>query len=63
MESKTIWASKTFWANIIGGVALLSTAAGLDLGLTADKQAELIAGIMVIANIVLRYVTKAPIGK
>lgn len=61
MEAKPLWASKTFWTNIIGGVALVATAAGVDIGMDQTAQTELVAGIMVIANIVLRKVTKQPV--
>jgi hypothetical protein len=54
---KPIWASKTLWANLIAAVAVLATMFGVDLGLGIEQQATLLAGIMSIVNIALRFVT------
>lgn len=54
--------SKTLWANLIAGGVTIASVFGLDLGLTPELQAELVAGIMVVVNIVLRFVTKEPIA-
>ena len=62
MPTKKWFESKTLWANIIGGVATVATVFGIDLGLTPEAQAEIVAGIMVVINILLRFVTKAPIA-
>lgn len=56
-ESKTIWHSKTFWANVIfllGLVVQHYTGQQLD----SDAQVELLAGI----NIGLRIATKTGIA-
>ena len=63
MNPKAWYESKTLWANIIGGIATVATVFGLDLGLTPDVQAQLVAGVLVVVNIVLRLVTDSPIGK
>lgn len=60
--AKPFWASKTMWANAVGGVAMFATAAGIDLGLTPEAQAQVIGGIMVVVNVILRFVTKQPVG-
>lgn len=57
MDVKPFWASKTIWANIVAGVAYVATAFGFDLGLEPDVQVQLVGGIMVIVNILLRFVT------
>jgi len=63
MEPAKPWyASKTMWANLIAGVVTLGGVFGLDLGLTPENQAQLVAAIMVVVNIVLRFVTKGPIA-
>lgn len=62
MESKPWYASKTMWANLIGGAVTIGSVFGLDLGLTPEAQAQLVAGIVVAVNIVLRFVTKRPIA-
>lgn len=62
-DTKSWYLSKTLWVNIIAGIATVSTAFGLDLGLDPDKQVALVGGIMAVANIVLRLITSAPVGK
>jgi len=57
MEQKAIWKSKTFWVNMlaIGGM-LIKSEFGVEL------SAEATVGILSIINIVLRVVTKDPVG-
>ena len=62
MDNKPWYASKTLWANIIAGAVTVAGALGLNLGLDSAAQAELVAGVMVVVNIVLRLVTSQPIG-
>lgn len=62
MDSKPFWASKTLWANIIGGGVAIATAFGLDLGLDAEAQTAIIGGIMTVVNIVLRLVTTSAVS-
>lgn len=59
--SKTIWQSKTFWANIIAFIATMAGVFGIDLGLSPEVQAQLVAGIMAVINIALRFVTDKPV--
>jgi len=54
-ESKTIWASKTFWTNIIGFAGTLAAARGFDI--PTEVQAEIVVGIMAFVNILLRFAT------
>lgn len=61
LKEKPWWASKTIWVNIIAGVAAISTAFGLDLGLDAEAQAALVGGVMALVNVILRIVTKRPV--
>jgi hypothetical protein len=58
---KPFWASKTLWVNFIALAASASVAMGLDLGLTAESQAEIVGGVMATVNIALRLVTKTPV--
>lgn len=53
--------SKTLWANILAGIATVSTAFGLDLGLDEETQIAVVGGVMAVVNIVLRVVTKGPV--
>lgn len=59
MDSKNILQSKTLWANLIALVAVLLGAHNIDLD--ADTQTQLVATILVVVNIVLRFVTKQPV--
>jgi hypothetical protein len=61
MDSKPFWASKTLWANIIGGAVAIGTAFGLDLGLDAEAQTAIVGGIMTVINVILRFMTSAPV--
>jgi hypothetical protein len=52
--------SRTIWVNLVALVAALLAAFGVaDIG--AEAQASTVAGIMAVANIVLRFITKTPI--
>lgn len=64
MDSKPWYASKTIWANVIAFAATMATVFGVDLpfALTPEAQAEIVAAIMAVVNIVLRFVTDTPIG-
>lgn len=61
MNSKVWWASRTLWANIIGGAVAIGTAFGLNLGLDAESQTAIVGGIMTIINVILRFMTSAPV--
>jgi hypothetical protein len=61
-DPKPWFTSRVLWANIVAGAVVLAGAFGVDFGLTPETQAELVAGIMIAVNIVLRFMTKAPIG-
>jgi hypothetical protein len=62
MDSKAWFQSKTLWANLIAGAVTIAGVFGLDLGLDETMQAQLVAGVMVVVNIVLRLVTDKPIA-
>ncbi len=62
MDSKPFWASRTLWINAIALVAAVTGAFGLDLGLDAETQTALVAGVMAVVNIVLRLVTDSAVG-
>ena len=61
MESKAWYQSKTIWMNLLAFAATMATVFGFDLGLTPEAQAEIVAGIMAVVNIVLRFVTTKPV--
>lgn len=62
METKPFWASKTLWVNAVALVAAVTGAFSIDLGLDAETQTAVVAAIMGVVNIVLRFVTGSPIG-
>lgn len=60
MSAKSIWASKTFWLNLLVALATFVvevSPAGPELGV--DPKWVLIA--VTAANIILRYVTTQPV--
>ena len=63
MEAKSFLASKTLWVNLIAGIAAVSGAFGIDLGLDTETQTAIVGGVMAIANIVLRFMTTMPVTK
>jgi hypothetical protein len=62
-DTKPWFASRTLWVNAIALVATLALANGLDLGLTAETQAEIVAGVLAAVNIVLRFRTNQAVTK
>ena len=63
MTVKNWYNSKTIVTNLLALLVSFAIAAGIDVGLTATVQAEIVAGFMAISNIVLRLDTDAAIGK
>ncbi len=61
MESKPWYASKTVWANIVAFAATVAVIAGIDVGLTPEVQAEIVAAVLAGVNIVLRLITREAI--
>lgn len=59
--AKPEWASRTIWVNLIAIVASLGGVFHLDLGLTPERQAQIVLVVMGGVNVILRYDTKAPI--
>jgi len=60
-SSKPFWASKTLWVNLLAGIAAISGAFSLDLGLDQEMQAQIVVGITAAANFALRLVTDTPV--
>lgn len=61
MDGKRWWASKTVWTNLIAGGTAVATAFGLDLDINPEEQAAVVGGVLAVANIVLRFLTKGPV--
>lgn len=45
-DTKSLWASKTFWTQIVGVAAMLATLLGLDLG--PETQTNIVSGILAV---------------
>lgn len=58
MEAKNFLLSKTFWVNVLAFVASMF---GIQELVSPEFQAEIVATVMAIVNIVLRFLTKKPI--
>lgn len=59
MQTKTWWSSKTIWVNFMAGVAAIAAGFGLDLGLTAEVQSQVVVGVLAAVNVALRVVTSS----
>jgi len=59
MKTKTWWSSKTIWVNVMAGVAAIAAGFGLDLGLTAEVQSQVVVGVLAAVNVALRVVTSS----
>jgi hypothetical protein len=55
---KSIFASKTFWVNVLGGIA---SGSALATGYLPPKYAPAVVSAGAIANILLRFATNQPI--
>ncbi len=62
VASKPFYASKTLWVNLVAVVAALTGAFGIDLGLDPETQVTIVAAIMGVVNIVLRFTTDKAIS-
>lgn len=59
MDTKSIFTSKTFWLNVVGTIATLLALKGVNVD--PDTQATIVAAIMAIANIVVRFFTSSAV--
>ena len=62
MKTKTWWSSKTIWVNVMAGVAAIAAGFGLDLGLTAEVQSQVVVGVLSAVNVALRVVTSSALS-
>ena len=63
MKTKTWWSSKTIWVNVMAGVAAIAAGFGLDWGLTAEVQSQVVVGVLAAVNVALRVVTSSALRK
>ena len=59
MQTKAWWSSKTIWVNVLAGVAAIAAGFGIDLGLTAEVQSQVVVGVLSAVNVALRVVTSS----
>jgi hypothetical protein len=59
VPTKSIFRSKTFWTNLIGGVVVLLEYVDT---INIPGGGEAIATALVLANLVLRYLTTQPVA-
>ena len=59
---KKWYESKTLWVNFVALAASLLAAFGLDFGLTPEVQGTVVAGVMSVVNIILRFKTDKAVG-
>lgn len=59
MESKSIFQSKTVWANVASVLAVVAARFGLEL--SPDDALALATGLLTAVNLVMRLVTKQPV--
>lgn len=62
MKRKAWYKSKTIWANIVAFVVTMAGVFGLDVEVTQETQAQIVAGVMAVVNVVLRLATDSPVG-
>lgn len=58
MESKNFLLSKTLWVNVL---AFIATMFGVEELASPEMQGDIVAAVMAVVNIVLRFMTKQPI--
>jgi uncharacterized membrane protein len=57
MDKKAWWRSKTLWVNLVAGLALLAQS---QFGFVMDGEVQ--GAILTVINLVLRLITKEPVG-
>ena len=58
MESKSIFKSKTAWANVATMAVMVATVFNFDL--TAEEATVIVGGVFTAVNVIARLVTKQP---
>ena len=61
MSSKPWYQSRTIWTTFGSAIAAILGVNGLEI--PADNQGEIVAGIMAVVNVVMRFLTSVPITK
>uniref|UniRef100_A0A6M3J079 Uncharacterized protein n=1 Tax=viral metagenome TaxID=1070528 RepID=A0A6M3J079_9ZZZZ len=57
MDGKKFWLSKTFWLNVLAIIALIVQS---QTGYVISPEAQV--SILGVLNVILRFITKAPIS-
>ena len=58
-KGKPWYKSKTIWVNLIALIAILASFKGIEI--TPEEQAQIVAGILAVVNILLRFITHEPV--
>ena len=63
MESKKFYESKTFWFNLLAGLVAVASLFGFGDYVPSENATEIIALILTIVNLALRFATAQPIER
>jgi len=58
-RGKPWYRSKTVWVNVVALIAVLASFKGVEIA--PEEQAQIVAGILAVVNILLRFITDEPI--
>lgn len=62
MEVKKWWTSKTIWVNVVAIIAVvLNSLYGVEF--SAEVQATIATSVLAVVNLILRIITKEPVGR
>ncbi len=56
IESKSLFASKTFWLNVLMPVFMLLSMRGISV--SPEDQVYIVTAVMALSNVVMRFVTE-----
>lgn len=57
MEAKPIYLSKTIWVNVLALIGPIAAS----FGATTPEWTAISTGVLAVANLILRYLTKKPV--
>lgn len=60
---KKLYLTRTFWANVVTTLVMITAAFGFDTGLSVEAQTTLVSVLYTGVNTAMRYITKSPVQK